>query len=318
MSFPTPPPLPDAAPEPTTCFYHRDRETGRKCTRCGRPACPDCLHQASVGSHCWECIKAAAPPRKEQIRRAVRGEDLLVTKILIVLNVAMFIPTIATGGALGSTASDFHGDFALWGPAVAAGEWYRIVTSGFLHFGLIHLGMNMYILYQLGLTLEARGSGRLKYLAVYFASLFAGSFLALVLSPDASTAGASGAVFGLAGAATVGLSRRGIPFSATGWGPLLVINLIFTFAADGISIGGHIGGLIGGLIVGYLMFDPYLGYRRPWLGFVAAGIIILGSLAGSIITMNDRYGECEVFERRINDRIESGYRCERSPSVRTG
>ncbi len=239
----------------------------------------------------------------------MRGEDLLVTKVLIALNVAVFIPTALSGGIAGRSSSSFHIDWALNGKLVAAGEWYRLVTSGFLHYGLIHLGLNMYILYQLGLTLERGGAGRLRYIAVYFASLFAGSFLALILSPDALTAGASGAVYGVAGAATIGLARRGVPFASTGWGPMLIINLIFTFSASGISIGGHVGGLIGGVITGYLLLDPIMG-QRPRNGFIAAIAIIVLSIGGSVVAMQSRYGDCETVGQGFDTLIG----CERNNS----
>jgi membrane associated rhomboid family serine protease len=285
---------PDA---PTTCFHHPDRVTGRRCTRCGRPACPDCLHQASVGSHCWQCIKAAAPPTSERVRRAFRGEDLLVTKALIAVNVAMFIPTVLTGGLLGRTSSSFHDRFALSGFALAADEWYRLFTSGFLHFGILHLGMNMYILYMLGQTLEA-GVGRLRYLTIYVVSLLGGSFGATLLSPGALTAGASGAVFGLAAAATVALSRRGVPFANTGWGPVLVVNLVFTFAVSGISIGGHVGGLLVGATLGFLMLDPRSS-ARPAAAYGVAAAIAIVCLVGSIGFAQKKYGDCTPapFER---------------------
>ncbi len=276
---------------PTTCFHHRDRETGRRCTRCGRPACSDCLHPASVGSHCWECIRAAAPPRSEQLKRAWRGDDLLVTKALIAVNVVMFLPTVAGGGAFGSTTAAFHERFALFGPALAHGEWYRLFTSGFLHFGIIHLAMNMYILFLLGRTLEA-GIGRARFATIYLASLVGGSLGAVVLSPGALTAGASGAVFGLAGAATLGLSRRGVPFAATGWGPMLLLNLVITFSIPGISIGGHVGGLVVGLILGHLTLDPRLGAQRPALGFVAAVLIVVVGVVGAFAFVQQEYGEC--------------------------
>jgi membrane associated rhomboid family serine protease len=288
-TFPTPPPDPAA---PTTCFYHRDRVTGRRCTRCGRPACPDCLHSASVGSHCWECIKAAAPPRTEQIKRAWRGEDLLVTKVLIALNILAFVPTVASGGIMGDRASAFHQDYAVSGLDLATGEWYRMVSSGFLHFGIIHLALNMYILYQLGMTLE-RGIGRGRFIAIYLASLIAGSFGAVLLSPEALTAGASGAVYGMAGAATIGLSRRGVPFASTGWGPLLLINLVFTFARPGISIGGHLGGLATGLILGYVFLDPRVQALRPRLGYILTAVIVAVSVVGTFTYVNGKYGTCE-------------------------
>lgn len=245
-----------------------------------------------MGSHCWECIKAAAPPRKEQIQRAWRGENLLITKILIGMNIAVFIPSVASGGALGRASSEFHARFAVSSLDLATGEWYRLVTSGFLHFGLIHVGMNMFILYQLGLTLES-GIGRLRFASIYFASLLAGSFGAVLLKPDALTAGASGAVFGMAAAATIGMHRRGVGFAATGWGPMLLINLVFTFSVPGISIGGHLGGLIAGLILGYVMLDPRVGGRHPRVGFAVAALIAVLAVGGSFAFVKGKYGTCE-------------------------
>jgi membrane associated rhomboid family serine protease len=245
-----------------------------------------------VGSHCWECIKAAAPPRKEQIQRAWRGENLLVTKILIGMNIAVFLPSAASGGALGRASSAFHGRFGVSSLDLATGEWYRLVTSGFLHLGLIHVGMNMFILYQLGLTLES-GIGRLRFASIYFASLLAGSFGAVLLTPRVLTVGASGAVFGMAAAATIGMHRRGVGFAATGWGPMLLLNLVFTFSVPGISKGGHLGGLIAGLILGYVMLDPRVGGRRPRLGFAVAALIAVLAVGGSFVFVNDKYGTCE-------------------------
>src|SRR4051812_39080660 len=233
MAFPEPPPPPTE--ERTTCFFHTDRETGRRCTRCGRPACWECLHDAPGGAHCWECLKAEQPPRSEQARRAVRattGDPLLVTKVLIGVNVLVFLIDVTKGASLGglgsSSVSSFDLRWGLFDAAVAAGQYERLVTSGFIHFGLLHIFFNMMILYFLGQTMES-GIGRLRFSLIYFASLLAGSFGVIIADQHAVGGGASGAVFGLAAAATVALWQRGVRFYNTGWGPLLVINLVLTF-----------------------------------------------------------------------------------------
>ena len=230
--------------ETATCFHHADRETGRSCTRCGRPACPECLRQAAVGSQCWQCIKAARPPVAVRAKRWNATAGPLVTKALIAVNVGVF--------ALTTAVARLTNDLALFGPAVDGGEWYRLVTAGFTHAGLLHLAFNMLLLYRLGEVLEAR-LGRLRYALLYFASLLTGSFGALLVSPDVFTVGASGAVYGLLGAAAVGLRERGVNLWQSGLGTLLVVNLLFTFFAPGISVGGHLGGLAGGALLGAVL-----------------------------------------------------------------
>src|SRR5271155_2645684 len=176
-----------------------------------------------------------------------------VTYALIVINVLAFIaegnvtlsgqPTSSLylkGALLGS--SEYPG-FA--GQGVAHGQWWRIVTSGFLHENLIHIGFNMYVLYVLGQMLEP-ALGRLRFGTIYAVSLLCGSFGALLVSPHTPTVGASGAVFGLMGAAAVEMRARQIPVMQSGVGGLILLNLVISFALPGISWGGHIGGLIGG------------------------------------------------------------------------
>jgi len=166
-------------------------------------------------------------------------------------------------------------------------SWYRLVTSGFLHFGVIHIAFNMYFLYVLGPMLEP-GLGRVKFLLLYFASLLGGSLGVILLDSGGITAGASGAVFGLLAAATVGMWRRGInPFS-TSIGGALIINLFITFAIPGISIGGHLGGAVAGAICGAVMLAPSHRRGSAWvlwatplavgLGSVAAVMMIVGAV----------------------------------------
>lgn len=172
------------------------------------------------------------------------------TYALLALNVLVFLAELGGGGAAGSVegGGQLIADGGLNGPAIADdGEWYRLVTSGFLHAGPLHLMMNMFVLYILGSLLEpAIGSARL--VAIYFVSLLAGSFGALLLDPNELTVGASGAIYGLMSATFVIARRRGIEQVASQIGIWVAINLAFTFSVPGISIGGHLGGLAGGAL----------------------------------------------------------------------
>ena len=185
------------------------------------------------------------------------------------MNVAVFLWT-GTGPAAFSSnfVSRRQADLALTKVFVKDGEWWRLVTAGFLHFGILHIAMNMLLLWQLGNLLES-AIGRGRFVLLYLAALVGGSFGALLLSPDALTGGASGAVFGLMGAAAVALWHRGINPMRTGIGTTLVINLLITFTIPGISIGGHLGGVVVGAAVGYVMFDPAVNRTSRWLTWAA-------------------------------------------------
>jgi membrane associated rhomboid family serine protease len=208
------------------------------------------MTQASVGFHCPECARKG----KQKVYTAANLITRpLVTYLLVAINVAIFVVDQATSH--GSNPNDsLSARGGLFGPAVAHGDWWRPITAGFLHVNLIHVGFNMFLLFQLGMLLEP-AIGRIPFLVLYFMALVGGSCLVLGLDPNDLTVGASGAVFGLMGAAFVGLRSRGIDPFTTGIGPLIVINLIFTFAVSGISIGGHIGGLISGAVGGWLLFE---------------------------------------------------------------
>lgn len=205
------------------------------------------------------------------MRRWNAAAGPLATKVLIAVNVVVFVFT--------SADSKLQTQLSLFGPAVNNGDWYRLVSSGFVHYGLLHIGFNMLLLYQLGLLLEP-ALGRFRFVLLYFAALLAGSFGALLLSPTVLSAGASGAVFGLFGAAAVGLRQRGVKVMQTGVGALLVINLILTFAVPGISIGAHLGGLVGGAVAGWFMLHPA---RRAKLeGTVVTVLVLAVSVVGSL------------------------------------
>ncbi len=163
--------------------------------------------------------------------------------------------------------------------------WYRLVTSGFLHFGIIHIAFNMYFLYVLGQMLEP-ALGRVNFLLLYLASLLGGSLGVVLLDSGGISAGASGAVFGLLAAATIGLWRRGINPFTTGIGTTLILNLFITFAIPGISIGGHIGGAIAGAICGTVMLAPAWRSGPSWAVRATPIAVGLGSVIAVIMIVN--------------------------------
>jgi membrane associated rhomboid family serine protease len=237
---------------------------------------------APVGFQCVDCVRQhrARPSPGQSLRRVTSGP--FVTYSIIGVNVAVWLLGLLAGPGAILSGSPLAPAFGLFGPAVAAGEWWRLITAGFLHSGIIHVGLNMFVLYVLGPGLE-RVLGRLRFLGLYAAGLTAASVGALLLSPQALTVGASGAIFGLMGATIIGQRAMGInPWRSgiIGW---VVINLIFTVAVPGISIGGHLGGLAGGLIAGLVLFRPRL---RPALaslacfGLAAAFLVAGLSVAG--------------------------------------
>ncbi len=227
--------------------------------------------QASVGFHCPECARAGA---QQVYTTANLNRRPIVTQVLIALNALVFVAEllVTRGESLwGSVSSEISDRGLLVGfgtfdgitpVGVAAGETYRIITGGFLHAGLLHIGMNMLVLWVLGSQLEPV-LGRSRFLALYITSLVAGAFGVLLVSPTSATVGASGAIFGLLGAAFAAQKARGIDPWRSGIGGLLIVNLIITFAIPGISIGGHIGGLVGGLVAGFVIFQFDQRVRSP-------------------------------------------------------
>lgn len=276
-------PLPP--PQLARCYRHPDREAGRSCTRCGRPACSECLVQATVGSHCVDCTRASRPSTTTRARDWNARQPVLVTYTLIAVNAAVFVwVLLGSSRALGSRVTAREFDLGLNKAILeATGEWYRLVTSGFLHFGIFHLAMNMFLLYQLGQLIEP-AIGRVRFALVYAASLLGGSAGVLVLQGDSLGlhGGASGAVFGLMGAAAVGLHRRGVNIFQTGIGLTLLLNLVITFTIPGISIGGHIGGIVAGVLCGIVVLAP--GWKRfpLWATYVAPSVVALAAVGLSV------------------------------------
>jgi membrane associated rhomboid family serine protease len=265
------------------CYRHPGRETNVQCSNCDRPICPDCMTVTPVGMRCPECARDRT--RVTRMTPGLRLGNAPATYILIAINVIAFIAEIGSGASFGTSfeaGGSVFRDGSLYGPAVADGEWWRLITAGFLHAGLFHILLNMVALYFLGSLLEP-GIGTPRFLAVYFVSLLAGSFGALLLSPDVHTVGASGAIFGLMSAAFIVARHRGVEQLAGQIGVFIIINIFFTLGVNNISVGGHFGGLIGGALCALLIVYSERRARRP-VGLEVVGMAALAviSVAGAI------------------------------------
>lgn len=231
------------------------------------------MHQASVGFHCPECVAAEHTRTVNPIRAGFARPVLTIA--LIVINAAVWVGgqvVWRSSDALDTSAAVIT-KWALFASiptqvsqvggrpvysgylGVAEGQWYRLLSAGFIHAGLIHIAMNMWVLYVLGRIIETQ-LGRSRMGLIYFASLFAGSLGALLLAPNVPTVGASGAIFGLMGAILAIAKARGIALRNTGLVGLVVLNLVITFSLSRyISVGAHVGGLIGGAVAGLVVVD---------------------------------------------------------------
>src|SRR5258705_7035755 len=150
-----------------TCYRHPNRETAVSCSNCGRPICPDCMTPTPVGMRCPECSQ-----QRTKVTRGAVGEVSLFSRapatfLLIAVNVAAFLAEIATGSGGLEPITSLIPEFGLFGPSVASGEWYRLLTSAFLHANLYHIGGNMILLFFLGRILEP-GIGTPRFVGVYF------------------------------------------------------------------------------------------------------------------------------------------------------
>ncbi|HET9544050.1 MAG TPA: rhomboid family intramembrane serine protease [Gaiellaceae bacterium] len=231
------------------CYRHPGRETLVSCSNCDRPICTDCMVQTAVGIKCPECAgqpTGVARAARSAGRAVGEGAGARVTKALIAVNVGIFLLQYATGSGR-PLESELFERGALYGPLVADGEWWRLVTAGFLHASVIHIAFNMLMLWWFGSALEGL-LGRGRFLAVYGLGLLTGSAGALLLSPEAATVGASGAVFAVLGAGLV-LERRGINVFGGAALTVVLLNVAITLFVPNISLGGHLGGLAGGILV---------------------------------------------------------------------
>jgi len=243
---------PMATPEQTQtqfCYRHPRTETAIQCSNCGRPICTECMVFASVGIKCPECAGTPTGAKKAAVRARSYtsvGTDFIVTKTLIGVNVFVFLAQVVQSGSLTNPFGELFIRGALFGPAVANGDWYRLVTCAFLHGSILHILFNMLMLWWFGRPLEHM-LGHARFLAIYFVSILAGSAGSLLLTPDKPTIGASGAVFGILGAGLV-LERHNINVFGGSALIVVILNLALSFTLSSVSIGGHVGGLVGGAL----------------------------------------------------------------------
>jgi len=269
-----------------TCYRHPDRVTGLSCSECGRPICTECMTIAPVGIRCPE--HSGKPQGMQRVTQGVQrasfeGAGAKVTKLLIGVNVAVYLAELIQGGGVYGVGSTIYEKGVLWAPFVASGDYWRLLTAAFLHYGPFHLILNMVGLYWFGSLLEQRiGSGR--FLLLYLVSGLAGSAGALVLSPTNPTVGASGAIFGILGAGLVLEQQRDYVFGGSALG-VIVANLVLTFYwSNNISVGGHIGGLIGGAAATLALSRfgrGHAAYGRAGL-FGIAGIVAVGIVSVAV------------------------------------
>jgi membrane associated rhomboid family serine protease len=275
------------------CYRHADRETGVRCTRCERPICPECMVSASVGFQCPECVRSGSgtghAPSASRPRTLAGGtltdDPRLLTKILIGLCMAAYLAQMTMGDSftdrfdlIGRAIMPALGFGELQG--VAEGQWYRMLTSMFLHGSVIHILSNMLSLWWIGGPLEA-ALGRVRFLALYVVSGLAGSALTyLIAEPNQPSLGASGAIFGLFGAMAVLVRRQRYdmrPIIA-----LLVINLIITFGWSGIAWQAHVGGLVAGVLIGYGMVHAPRD-RRSLVQFGTCALVLVAVVVTTLL-----------------------------------
>lgn len=270
---------------PVTCYRHPGREAGVRCTRCDRPICPDCMVSASVGFQCPDCVRQGSgtghSPAANRPRTiaggSVAADPRLITKILLGINIAVFVAVLANSALVDDLVLLGRANFYYGGPpeGIAEGQWYRLVTSMFLHQEVWHIAFNMLGLWWLGGPLEA-ALGRARFLALYMLSGLAGSALTYWLAaPNQPSLGASGAIFGLLGATAV-LMRR-LNYDMRPVFALLAINLIITFNPwGGIAWQAHVGGLVAGTLIAIGMVHAPRERRNPvQYGTCAVALVVV-------------------------------------------
>lgn len=287
------PPPPAGA---VACKRHPGTQTMLRCTRCGDPICPDCMRPAAVGYQCPSCAKGS---RQEVIQpgrtigTAARGAS--VTAALLLAIGVVYAISVAQGGAaslIDGPPIDVLVKMGANVPAlIAAGEYWRLLSSMFLHANLLHLAFNGYALYVIGTVIEAE-LGRWRYLAIYLvAGLFSSAAVYMFSNVFVPTVGASGAIFALFGVfVAYNYRRRHNPFYAArmrSMAILIAVNLVFTFGVASISRAGHLGGLAAGVVIG-LAFDGFGDRVSRTQAFTAA---IVGLAVLTVVMVVVRTGQ---------------------------
>ena len=230
------------------CNYHSEKDTNVKCSRCEKYICVDCMRSASIGYQCPACASDSTPVIKgiDRNRFIPNQKNTPVTKFLSISLIAIFLLQELTGTLLVKS-------FALFAPLVTSGEWWRLISAGFLHGSIIHLLFNVYILWVIGSQLESI-VGNVKFIIIYFVSLLGGSVASYLFSPFGSySIGASGAIFGLMGAMLVVGRKRNLDISQIT--TLVAINVVIGFVLSGIDWRAHLGGLAAGAFIAWVLLN---------------------------------------------------------------
>lgn len=272
---------PEQMPELPACARHPNRPTGLRCSRCDRPACPECLRPASVGQHCVDCVAEGRRTTRRPV--TISGADAnrqpFVVWTLVAANVAVFVVTVVQAQSLANLApSSLYDDWVLTPVYARDGQWWQLVTAGFVHVNPIHILMNMVALYIIGRDLE-RVLGPLRFAAVYLLGVLGGDIAVFVFGqPDSPVAGASTGVFALMGGLLVVVYRLKLnPGQVIG---LIVVNLVISVVIPGISLLGHVGGLVTGIAVTAGLIYAPADRRTMWqVGSVVAAVVVLVGLA---------------------------------------
>jgi membrane associated rhomboid family serine protease len=302
------PPPPPATEGPVACKRHPEVQTGLRCVRCGDPICPDCMRPAAVGYQCPDCARGSRQEVHQPGRRiGSSAAGLSITNVLIAICVGVYVIGVALSGAgsviEGATEKVMVRLGAEQPFLVASGQYWRLFTSIFLHFGILHLALNMYALFIIGNVVESE-LGRIRYLALFLVTGWFSSAIAYWLTPPLVavqggltlqiSAGASGAIFGLFGVfLAYNYRRRHLAFYANRMRQMLmliVLNIVFTFAIPGISWQAHVGGLVAGLIAGYAALDGFGPRISRTVALVAS---LTGLLAVSIVIIAMRTTELQ-------------------------
>jgi len=306
---PSLPPPPPATEGPVACKRHPDVQTGLRCVRCGDPICPDCMRPAAVGYQCPDCARGSRQEVHQPGRRiGSSAAGLSITNVLIAICVGVYVIGVAMSGAGSVIAGATEKVMIKLGAEqpflIASGQYWRLFTSIFLHFGILHLALNMYALFIIGNVVESE-LGRIRYLALFLVTGWFSSAIAYWLTPPLVavqggltlqiSAGASGAIFGLFGVfLAYNYRRRHLAFYANRTRQMLmliVLNIVFTFAIPGISWQAHVGGLVAGLIAGYAALDGFGPRISRTVALVAS---LTGLLAISVVIIAMRTTELQA------------------------
>jgi membrane associated rhomboid family serine protease len=279
--LPSPP-----APTIEVCYRHPNVPTRVHCTRCERPICPDCMIPAPVGYQCPECVEEARRDFRQGPGRALRGGISATNALLIAIAIPFVIEVIVGGpqALFNPSGETLYNLGAMFPPAVANGQFWRLFTAMFLHAGIIHIALNAYFFYLFGRTVEG-ALGRTWMVVIYMVSGFLASVASYTFGPVETLAvGASGAIAGVFGAfIAYAYKRRHMAMWAANLRmalTVIVLNAVISLGYRAIDWRAHVGGLIAGFVIGYLVDQPAARQRRS---LAIGGVMVLVGVGVALV-----------------------------------